>query len=239
MYTKEGGYIDNPSVKKKVKTLVDEAIRQGIYVIIDWHILSDGDPNQYRNQAKAFFIEMATTYGSKPNVIYEICNEPNGNNVTWDGQIKPYAEYIIPAIRAIDPDNIIVVGTDTWSRGVKAAADNPLKYSNIMYTLHFYAGSHGQQMRDNANYALSKKVAIFVTEWGTSKDSGDGGVFFDAAQRWLDWMTDNKISWANWSLCDKYESSAALKPGEGVAGPWRDKQLSQSGSWVKAKIMGD
>lgn len=237
MYTKEFGFIDNPLVKTRVKILADEAIAQGIYVIIDWHILSDRNPNQYKEQAKAFFTEMATLYGPHPNVIYEICNEPNGSDVTWNGKIKPYAEYIIPAIRAIDPDNIIVVGTDTWSRGVRAAADNPLKYPNIMYTLHFYAGSHSQQMRDNADYALSKGIAIFVTEWGTSKDSGDGGVFFDAAGQWLDWMAEHKISWVNWSLCDKDESSAALKPWVGVEGPWSDAQLSASGKWVKAKIM--
>jgi endoglucanase len=237
MYTKEYGYIDNPSVKEKVKMLVNAAIDQGIYVIIDWHILSDGDPNQYKEQAKAFFVEMAKMYGQYPNVIYEICNEPNGEIVGWDNRIKPYAEYMIPAIRAVDPDNIIVVGTDTWSQGVRAAADNPLQYSNIMYALHFYAGTHGRSLRNNADYALSKGIAIFVTEWGVSTSTGGGGVFLEASQQWLDWMDTHKLSWVNWSMSDRGESSAALLPGTGVTGPWKDSVLSESGKWVKAKIL--
>ncbi len=237
MYTKEYGYIDHPEFKEKVKMLVDAAISQGIYVIIDWHILSDGDPNQYKEQAKAFFTEMATLYGKYPNIIYELCNEPNGDIVGWENRIKPYAEYLIPAIRAIDPDNIIVVGTDTWSQGVRAAADNPLHYSNILYALHFYAGTHGQSLRNNAEYALSKGIAIFVTEWGVSTSSGGGGVFFDSSQKWLDWMNNHKLSWVNWSISDRNESSAALIPGTGVSGPWKDNELSESGKWVKAKIL--
>ena len=154
MYTKDGGYIDNPNIKNQVLTIVDAAISQGIYVIIDWHILSDNNPNTYRDQAVTFFRDMATRYGNSNNVLYEICNEPNGST-TW-ANIKTYADYVIPQIRSIDPDNIIIVGTPTWSRDVDIAADSPLSYSNVMYTLHFYSGSHGQSYRDKANYAFQK-----------------------------------------------------------------------------------
>ncbi len=237
MYTRENGFIEEPSFKEKVKRLVDAAIAEGIYVIVDWHILSDGDPNQYRSQSRAFFVEMAKRYGKLPNLIYEICNEPNGDAVSWEGRIKPYAEFIIPAIRAIDPDNIIVVGTDTWSQGVKAAAENPLKFTNIMYALHFYAGTHGQSLRNNAEDALSKGIGIFVTEWGVSDCTGGGGVFLETAQQWLDWMDKHKLSWVNWSFSNKNESSAALLPGTGMGGPWSDSELSVSGKWIKKKIM--
>lgn len=236
MYTKEGGYIDNPSLKGKVKTLVEEAVRQGVYVIIDWHILSDNDPNTYKKQAKKFFAEMASLYGQYPHVIYEICNEPNGGYVTWDRQIKPYAEEVIQVIREHDPDNIIVVGTDMWSQGVRAAADNPLADANTMYALHFYAGTHTKSLRDSADYALSKGIALFVTEWGTSSATGSGGIYLAEAQRWLDWMGERKISWVNWSLCNKSESSAALLSNASVTGPWKESQLSPSGKWVKEKI---
>lgn len=238
MYTKEGGFIDNPSIKSRVKRLVEEAIRQGVYVIIDWHILSDNDPNTYKKQAKKFFAEMATLYGKYPHVIYEICNEPNGGYVTWDRQIKPYAEEVIQVIREIDPDNIIVVGTDMWSQGVVAAAENPLDGSNLMYALHFYAGTHAKSLRDAADLALSKGIALFVTEWGTSSATGGGGVYFDEAQRWVDWMAERQISWVNWSLCNKSESSAALLPSANVEGPWKESHLSPSGKWVRERIIG-
>lgn len=143
MYTADGGYIDNPSVKNKVKEAVEAAKELGIYVIIDWHILNDGNPNQNKEKAKEFFKEMSSLYGSTPNVIYEIANEPNGD-VNWKRDIKPYAEEVIPVIRKNDPDNIIIVGTGTWSQDVNDAADDQLKDANVMYALHFYAGTHGQ-----------------------------------------------------------------------------------------------
>ncbi|MFZ5987510.1 MAG: cellulase family glycosylhydrolase [Bacillota bacterium] len=237
MYTDSQGYITNPSVKNKVKEAVDAAIQLGVYVIIDWHILKDNDPNIYKQQAKEFFKEMATLYGNYPNVIYEIANEPNGP-ITWNSHIKPYAEEVIPVIRAIDPDNIILVGTGTWSQDVHDAANNPLSYSNVMYVCHFYAGTHGQWLRDRVDYAMNKGVAIFVSEWGTSDASGSGGVFLSQAQTWIDFMASRKISWANWSLCDKAESSAALNPGASTSGGWTDANLSASGKFVKSQMGG-
>lgn len=234
MYT--SAYLQNPDLmKERVRLLVDKAIEHGIYVIIDWHILRDGNPNKHRELAKAFFEEMATAYGKYPNIIYEICNEPNG--VSWDEEIKPYAEYIIPAIRAIDPHNVIIVGTDTWSQGVHNAADNPLTEPNIMYALHFYSGTHGQELRDKAEYALSKGIAIFVTEFGITNSTGGGLLYLDEADVWMDWMNKNKISWCNWSFSNFAEDSAALEPTTGMNGPWRDSQISDSGLWVRSKLL--
>jgi len=235
MYTAENGYISNPSTATaKVDEIVNAAINAGIYVIIDWHILSDNNPNTYKTQAKAFFEDMARKYGSYPNVIYEICNEPNG--VTWSGDIKPYANYIIPAIRAIDPDNIIIVGTSTWSQDVDIASQDPLSYSNIAYTCHFYSGTHTQSLRDKISRAMANGIAVFVTEWGTSDASGNGGPYLDEAQTWINFMADNKISWCNWSLCDKAETSAALAAGASTTGGWADANLTASGKFVKSNM---
>lgn len=235
-------YVANKDVvKQRLKSIIDQAIQYGVYVVIDWHVLAEHDPNLYKEEAKAFFEEIATTYGKYPNIFYEICNEPNSSktmSVTWQGQIKPYAEYIIPAIRAIDPTHIIIVGSDTWSQGVDKASDDPLEFSNIMYTLHFYAGTHKQWLRDKADYALSKGIAIFVTEWGTTNSSGAGALDLDEAQTWIDWMAENKISWCNFSFGNWPEDSAALEPTTGMNGPWKDNQLSESGEWIKYKILG-
>ncbi|MCY7813170.1 cellulase family glycosylhydrolase [Bacillus spizizenii] len=236
MYTADGGYIDNPSVKNKVKEAVEAAKELGIYVIIDWHILNDGNPNQNKEKAKEFFKEMSSLYGSTPNVIYEIANEPNGD-VNWKRDIKPYAEEVIPVIRKNDPDNIIIVGTGTWSQDVNDAADDQLKDANVMYALHFYAGTHGQFLRDKANYALSKGAPIFVTEWGTSDASGNGGVFLDQSREWLNYLNSKNISWVNWNLSDKQESSSALKPGASKTGGWPLSDLSASGTFVRENIL--
>jgi endoglucanase len=243
MYTDPGsnGYVRyEKRLKNEVIKAVDASIASDIYVIIDWHILQDGDPNKHKEQAKVFFDEMSKLYGEYPNVIYEIANEPNGDDVTWDNHIKPYAEEIIPIIRANDPDNIIIVGTPSWSQHVHKAADNPLAFDNIMYTVHFYAGTHGQWLRDHINYAMDKGLAIFVTEWGTSESSGDGGVFIEETDVWLEFLDSKKISWANWSLAPLDESSAALKKGVFMYGGWDpETDLTESGQYVRKKILED
>ena len=240
MYTDSYGssYIREPAVKKTVKLIVDSALRSDIYVIIDWHILVDGNPNQYKQQAREFFEEMAAAYHGHPNLIYEICNEPNGTNVTWK-EIKTYARFIIPAIRAIDPNGVVIVGTDTWSQGVRAAADSPLDFPNVMYALHFYTGTHRDELRANADYALSKGLPIFVTEWGLTDYSGKGALYFDEGEKWVSWMNRHKISWANWSFSPANESSAALNPTANISGPWQPSDLSPSGQWIKSKIQAD
>ena len=240
MYTDSYGssYIREPQVKQTVKLIVDEAIRNDVYVIVDWHILEDGNPNRYKEQAKKFFEEMVETYRGSPNVIYEICNEPNGTNVTWK-EIKAYAEFIVPAIRAIDPHSVIIVGTGTWCQDVRAAAEAPLNFTNVLYALHFYAGTHRDELRRNADYALSRNLPIFVSEWGLTDYTGKGGLYLDEAQRWVDWMNEHKISWASWSFSDADEASAALKPPAKMDGPWQDPDLTPSGKWIKSRIQAD
>jgi endoglucanase len=245
MYTEPGdtnGYISNSAVKQRVIDSVEAAIELGVYVIIDWHILHDNDPRMYQKQAIAFFSEMAQKYGGYPNVIYEICNEPNGEAVTWDGSIKPYAEAVIPVIRKYDPDNIIIVGTPRWSQLVNDAADNPITgYDNIMYALHFYSGTHKSWLRDAAKDAIEQGLPIFVTEFGTTDSSGDGTVDTDETLLWFSFMKEYNISWANWSLANKAESSAILKNGADANGKgnWKEPDLSESGAFIRAVMRGD
>lgn len=231
MYTAEGGYLSDKSVKETLIKAVDAAIRQDMYVIIDWHILSDGDPMSHADEAAAFFAEMSARYADNPAVLYEICNEPNGG-VTWDGNVKPYAEKIIPVIRE-NSNGIILVGSPTWSQDLHEAAKSPLSAENIMYTCHFYAGTHTDWLRQRI---AECGLPVFVTEWGTSAADGNGGVYLEEAQRWIDFMNERSISWANWSLCDKNESSAALRGGADTSDGISENELSESGSFVFANF---
>ena len=234
MGVEEGGYLTNPGAEKaRVKTLVDAATKAGIYVIIDWH---DHNATSHTQQAKDFFGEMARTYGKQSNVIFEIYNEPAGP--TWQ-QVKGYAEQVIGSIRSNGSDNLVIVGTPTWSQDVDAAANDPItSFKNVAYTLHFYAASHKQSLRDKASYAMNKGLALFVTEWGTCDASGNGGLDLNESQTWLNFLDQNGISWANWSLFDKPEAASALKPGASTTGGWPASALSASGSWVKGKMGG-
>lgn len=233
MYTEENGYIYNKDIKNKVMEIVDLATKLDMYVIIDWHILSDGNPNIHKDEAKSFFEEMAKKYRNTPNIIFEICNEPNGN-VNWNNDIKPYAEEIITMIRKYS-DNIIIVGTGTWSQDILDASNNPINEKNIMYACHFYAGTHTYWLRDRITQAREKGIAIFVSEWGTSRADGNGGVFKEESLKWLKYMKENNISWVNWSLSDKNETSALLLPGT-PNDNIDDKYLSESGKFIKEQL---
>lgn len=233
MYTDEGGYISDHSIKSKVEEIVEYCKELDLYVIIDWHILHDNNPNINKEEAKSFFKEMSNKYKDYDNVIFEICNEPNGNT-TWD-DVKNYANEVIPIIRK-NSNNIIIVGTPNWSQYVDQAADSPLKFDNITYALHFYSGTHKEELRNKIDYARGKGISIFVSEFGVSDASGNGGVFLEEGKTWLDYLKKNNISFVNWSLANKDESSALLNPNVKEI---NDSNLSASGKFIKEEYNKD
>lgn len=243
MYTAEyngyctGGSANRKALKKQIDAGVKAATDLGMYVIIDWHILSDGNPNTHKKQAVSFFKEMARKYKKHKNVIYEICNEPNGG-VSW-AKIRSYAQTVIKAIRKIDKRNVILVGTPNWSQDVEIAAKSPIKkYKNIMYTLHFYANTHRESYRAKAAAAIRKGLPLFVSEFGICDASGNGGVNEKEANAWIKFLDSHRISYVAWNLSNKNETSSLISSGCRKKTGWAYGDLSASGKWLVRTYKG-
>lgn len=236
------GYSDGDDAQReKLEKLIEKGAeicyKLGIYCLVDWHILFDYDPNMHTDMAIKFFKNIVPRLKKYKNVIYEICNEPNmnlntGEKTTWE-MIKNYANSVIPVIRELDADKIIIVGTPIWSQNVDDAADSPLDYENIMYTLHFYAESHREPIREKLVYALSKNLPVFVTEFGVGHADGNGVINREQTDIWMELLNENKISYIIWNLSNKNETSSILAPDCSKVSGFTDADLSDCGKLMK------
>lgn len=230
----DGGYLQQPGKQAAlIRQIANRGIERGVYVIIDWH-----DHNADRNveQAKDFFAEMAKLYAGTPNIIYEIWNEPERQS--WPA-IKAYSIAVIEEIRKHDPKNLIIVGSPHWDQDVDIAAKDPITgYDNIAYSFHFYASdpNHQDNLRKKAETALAQGIPLFITEWGVGESNGDGVFDEEKTTQWMMWMEDQKLSWANWNITDKDETTAILTPGAPTSGKWTPEHLSPAGKYIREQL---
>lgn len=227
----EDNYLENPTFALQCMTpVIEEAIKDGVYVIIDWHA-----HDMYTDKAAEFFGKMSAKYGKYPNVIYELFNEPVEDS--WES-LKQYATTVIKAIRANDPDNIILMGCPHWDQDIDKVAASPIEgVSNVMYTVHFYAATHKQYLRDRMQKAVEGGLPVFVSECAGMEASGDGPLNEEEYDKWIDLMERLKISWVNWSLSDKNETCSMLLPRAKADGNWTDDVIKPWGKLVRKTLL--
>jgi len=242
MYVQEGGLETDPTgFTNKVNGLVDTATKLGLYVLVDFHILTPGDPNVNLGLAKTFFANVSAKHAANTNVLYEVANEPNG--VSWDA-IKTYAEQVIPVIRKNAPDSVVLVGTRGFSSlGLTDGSDeteiinDPVAFANVMYTFHFYAASHGDDRRAVVARA-AKSLPLFVSEFGTQTFTGDGTNDFTSTTTWLDLLKSNKISYGMWSFSDGRETNSAFKQGTCAGTKFAGNGvLTEAGRYLRSRLL--
>lgn len=235
MYTDENGGYCTDGDKEKLKALVTDGVEYAkqadMYVIVDWHILHDSNPLTHKAEALQFFKEMTEKLKGEKHVLYEICNEPN-SGCSWE-DIKTYANEVIPVIRENAPEAVILVGTPTWSQEIEKPQNDPITgYDNIMYTLHFYAATHKEDLRSKMVNAVEAGTPVFVSEYGLCDASGNGGNDLGQAQSWIDTMDQHGISYAVWSFCNKEETSALIASSCRKTSDFTREDLSESGKWI-------
>ncbi|MBN2344209.1 MAG: glycoside hydrolase family 5 protein [Deltaproteobacteria bacterium] len=245
---KTAGYIlmnedDRAKHLAMVETVVDAAIDNGIYVIIDWH---DHWANEHEAEAIEFFHHMGQRYGNAQNIIWEIWNEPDYGE-EWS-VIKAYGDAVIPVIRQYS-DNLILVGSSNYSYSIidPVTSDAPFTQDNIAYSFHFYVENNSHSLNIAQAYVDAVReegLPVFVSEWGLEVSNTDSyvnsGSFMTAdvddakVGPWMDWMDEKGLSWVFWSVSSATESSAMFNSSaKDSVGNWSyDDDLRPAGQYI-------
>lgn len=234
MYTADYNGYCSGGAQTDLENLIEQGVAAcselGMYVIIDWHILNDNNPNQNKEAAKVFFEKMSKKYADYENVLYEICNEPNGGT-TW-ADVKGYSEEIIPVIRKNDKNALIIVGTPNWSQDVDIASKDKLEgFDNIIYAAHFYASTHKGEIREKVKTARENGLPVIISECSICEASGNGSINYEEAQNWMDMINEYHLSFFAWNLSNKDEQSSLLKPSVTKTKDFKEEDFSETGLW--------
>ena len=218
------GYITDPQgALQKLFAVVDGAISCGAYIIVDWH-----SHVLHLEEATEFFTAVAERYKGVPNVIYELFNEPVADS--W-ADLKAYAESLIATITSIDDSHpLILMGCPRWDQAIGEPAADPITaYDNVMYTMHFYAGTHKEWLREATDSAMEAGLPVFISECASMTASGDGPLDLESWKEWTDWASARGLNIVLWSFSDKDESCSMLTPEALSEGPWPEEVIKPWG----------
>ena len=233
---------------ERLYAVVDGAIEAGIYVIVDWH-----SHTLHRQEACEFFRAVASKYAGVPNVIYELFNEPVcrsfeasfsyddlGNpeamNAYWQ-DLKAYAAACIDVIKSVEGgyEPLILMGCPSWDQRIDFPAADPIEgYDNLMYTVHFYAATHKDDLRAATLKAVEGGTPVFISECAACEASGNGEMDMASWEEWCSLASSKGISIARWSVSDKDETCSMFTPEALSEGPWTPEVIKP---WGKLSLL--
>lgn len=216
--------------------MIDWATNNDMYVIIDWHSTQNDNPNNQGAVAAQFFSDVAFHYKGQNNIIFEIWNDST-ESTSWN-DIYYYADKVIPQVRNYCPESLIIVGTPMHNQSLKSVADFKIdNCSNVLYSYHFAAGSDGSYSMTDVQNAIDKyKLPLFVSEFCITDRSKDGSIYMSQADAWVDFMNNNKLSYAMWSFSDFPAESSIFKSGVINESNFNSSGLSDTGDWFRNTV---
>jgi endoglucanase len=132
-------YTIDPAFMARVRHVLETNVAAGLNVILDMHNYDAlmADPAGQRDRFVALWRQVAAAFRDQPgNVWFELMNEPNNrlDDTTLPATLAP----ALAAVRASNPDRIVIVGGQSWS-GIDSLAtlaipDDP----HIVVTFHYY-----------------------------------------------------------------------------------------------------
>jgi len=207
-----GAKVSDPaqSFAEIIDPYVQQAISKGLYIIVDLHLVSNYGPGGIpQTFVMNFWKYVAPRYAHTPNVLFEVFNEPINPDVwtTWKSYIQP----VIDTIRAVAPDNLILIGGPQWSTRVNSAAANPITGSNLVYVYHIYPnqGAATSTILNSKFGTAAQTIPVMLTEfgWNTSANytnnvtKGTTAAWGTPFRQYID--AHSEISWTSY-IFDNY-----------------------------------
>jgi hypothetical protein len=230
-----------------VDRMVNLADKNGLYVIISYHAIGrpggwyESSPDttivaEYpakihytdSDMAVAFWNKVASRYGQKNHVIFEMYNEPADETAsfTW-ADWRPTGELLAATIRK-HSDNLILGPGPKYTSDLSDVPKNPYSDSNIAYVAHIYPNTvpEGDQVAQwEALFGfLTKTYPVIVTEWGFhdgGKDPTTKGTLAGFGKPLIDYLDQKNLSWVATCIillmtnrqCSKTTGSRSMNSG--------------------------